>query len=201
MYINFVTLLLAYVILSFTLQAFYVFEALEEPKAPAWASSFFALALLGLIGGFYMVFTWPIPGSYNIIFGEPVILLAVFQLAAAFNIYYNYSLMPVGALSAIAGIIVGFIGYRIIDLELTIVPVLSGLGFLTTGLVGILTPPLLHWRDRKSWRKLYGIVCIIPVLIWLVFLFMAYWGHLNEFQDWQPNHYQETVDIKKSDEH
>ena len=64
---------------------------------------------------------------------------------------------------------------------------MAGLGFILTGLGGVLAAPtLVYLKHNQGWRTLGAIVLLLAALIWAFIGYGAYWGHMASFSDWQP---------------
>lgn len=130
------------------------------------------LALIGLyllLMGLWGQFAWPLPGSYNILFYDPMISFAILLIAFSLSVKFNLRFEYVGFLSLIAGILVtiyGFLGYKI---GLTQSPLALLAMYTFYGLAGIFSYPvsLLIDRpfDRNMWARWHLLVIIFCVLL------------------------------------
>jgi putative membrane protein len=131
----------------------------------------FPLGVLGaviLIMGFYGEMTWPLPGSYNILFFDPYMFMGIMLVMMAIAIGYRQKLQYVGILAFFAGMIAIYYGANAYIDRMTSSPIaMLGL-YITFGLTGIFTFPttliydMLPGRDRvsKGWT-------VILVLFWV----------------------------------
>jgi putative membrane protein len=134
-----------------------------------------------------MIFTWPVPGSFNISFGETTVLFGGLYVAAAIAIAQGWDLLSVAVYAFFSGLTAIVVGARIIDLGQTRQPLVAGLGFILTGLGGVLAAPtLVYLRTNKRWRTLGAAVLLAAALVWAFVGYRAYWGHLETFGEWQP---------------
>lgn len=74
---------------------------------------------------------------------------------------------------------------RIIALRLTQEPILSGAGFIVTGLGGMLLP-WRGFRGNGTRRRLVATALAAGAAIWLYTGVNAYWGHMESFAKWTP---------------
>lgn len=131
----------------------------------------FPLGVIGaviLIMGFYGEMTWPLPGSYNILFFDPYMFMGIILVMMAIAIGYRQKLQYVGILAFFAGIIAIYYGANAYIDKMTSSPIaMLGL-YIAFGLTGIFTFPttliydMLPGRDRvsKGWT-------VILVLFWV----------------------------------
>jgi len=158
----------------------------SHQQEKGWAGAFFAVGAVAFIYGLSMTLTWPLPGSYNIAFGEPSVLFGVLFLAAGFSIGRSQSLLPLSLYAFFAGIMAVVMGMAIINLRMTSTPFLSGLGFILTGTAGILLLPTVRFPKNIGVRILIAVVLAVGILIWAYVGYYACWGHLKNFAQWKP---------------
>ena len=178
---DYVTLMLINMTAGFVLLACYVCWGLGETDQRRWAPGFLLTGFVALAMGLHMTFTWPLPGKlglYNVAFGETSVLLGVIFLAAAVATWKEWPLLTVTIYAMIAGLAAMLIGVRIIDQNLTARPIVSGIGFLLSGLAGVMALPTLYLRHNKRFRVLAVLVLIVTALIWAYTGYHAYWAHL-----------------------
>jgi putative membrane protein len=189
MFIDFLDLMLINLFAGLTLLAFYLYKNPDDPDQKSWVPGFAAVGVIALVTGFFMVFTWPLPSSFNIAFGSPSILFGALFLAAAFSLAKNWDPGGLAIYAFIAGAVAIVIGARIIDLEMTRNPSLTGTGFILTGLGGVALAVSLYFRTLRSRRGLRLIVVAIllaAAAIWAYTAYDALWGHLKSFMSWTP---------------
>ncbi len=131
----------------------------------------FPLSVLGaviLVMGFYGEMTWPLPGSYNILFFDPYMFIGIILVMMALAIGYRQKLQYVGILAFFAGIIAIYYGANAYIDKMTSSPIaMLGL-YIAFGLTGVLTFPttliydMLPGREKvsKGWT-------VILVLFWI----------------------------------
>ncbi|MBW4616188.1 MAG: DUF981 domain-containing protein [Desmonostoc vinosum HA7617-LM4] len=186
MFIDYITLMLINMVAGLFLLAYYVDRGIDSPHQKQWIPGFGITGAIALTTGLHMTFTWPVGGSFNIAFGETSVLFGVLFVATAIALSQGWELLTIAVYAFFAGLAAIVIGVRIIDLQLTKQPLLSGIGFILTGLGGICAAPTLQWKTNRIWRFLGVVVLIIAALIWTSIGYSAYWSHLESFQKWVP---------------
>jgi putative membrane protein len=185
MFIDFLTLMLinmAVALLLFALWMFFFFEKDSKKMVPG----FLVVGALALITGFRMVFMWPLPGAFNIAYGEPTILLGAFFFMAGLAINFGWDLLSIGIYSAVSGAAVILLGFRILDLKMGSSPVEAALAFWGTGITAILALPAIALPKMKWIRWLAALAAILTFAGWIYVGFSAYWGHMDAFSKWLP---------------
>jgi putative membrane protein len=114
---------------------------------------------LMLVGAYMVVmslwgqFTWPLPGSYNILFYDPLLSFGLVLLAFSISIMYKVKLEYSGFFGLLVGVMVIFYGIRGYGLGLTSAPMaLLGLYFLY-GAAGVFSYPVALIADRLPGLK------------------------------------------------
>ncbi len=186
MFINYITLMLINLVAGLFLLAAYVYLGLSDPHQKRWIPGFGMTGAIALTTGLHMIFNWPLPGSFNIVFGEMTVLFGILFLTTCLAIALSWDLITVAVYGFFAGIAAVVVGLRVINLGLTRQPLLSGMGFIITGLGGILAAPTLYLKANRTWRTVGAIVLVVAALIFAVIGYMAYWGHLANYSNWKP---------------
>ena len=186
-FVDYVTLLLVNMTAGYCLLSSYVYWGLDEPLDKKWVPGFAIVGLVAIIFGAHMTATWPLPGPFNSAFGEMSVLLGFIFAAAALAIANGWSLVIVTVYAFYAGAAAVLLGVRIVNLGLTQMPALSGLGFILSGLGGVFAAPTLVWlRRNRPFRTLAAIVLGAAAVIWAIIGYLAYWGHMEGFAGWVP---------------
>ncbi len=187
MFVDYLTLMMSTILAGLGLLAHYLYAGMNGKEDRAYAAGFGVVGVLGLILGLHMVFTWPLPGSYNIVFGEAMVLFGSVFLAAGLALGLGWNLRPVTIYAFFAGLYAVIGGARIISLGLTREPLLSGLGFILAGLIGLLSAPVYRLlRVSLMLRRLAALALLVVVALWGVTFVNALWGHLESFKNWVP---------------
>jgi putative membrane protein len=186
MFINFLAIMLINLTAGLFLLAYYVFRGLDDPNQRQWAPGFAIVGIIGLATGLDMIFTWPLPSSFNISFGEMTVLFGALYLGAALALGLGWNLMSVAVYAFFAGIAAIIVGIRLINLHLTQEPALAGAGFIIAGLTGVLLGPVLYLKENQAARTIFVIIAIIAFLIFAFIGYEAYWGHIADYLKWVP---------------
>jgi putative membrane protein len=185
-FIDYITLMLINMVAGLFILADYVYRGLDSSHQKQWIPGFGIVGAIALTTGLHMNFTWPVPGSFNIAFGETSVLFGILFVAAAIALSVGWDLFTIAVYGFFAGLVAIVIGIRIINLNMTKQPLLSGIGFILTGLGGIFAAPTLYWKTNRTWRLIGVAVLIVAALIWAFTGYLAYWSHLESFQKWVP---------------
>ncbi len=186
MFIDFVPLLLINTAAGFIVLASFFYWGLDGQNSRSWVPAFSMVGVVAVAAGLRMAFTWPLPGSYNVAFGQMSVFFGILFLGAALALVRGWDLTFVALYGLIAGTAALILGVRIVSLRLTREPVLSGIGFMLSGLSGILSLPILRVRRTRIVRSLGCLVLIGTALIWARTGYKAYWEHLAAFSTWTP---------------
>jgi putative membrane protein len=187
MFIDYLTLVMINLVAGTALLAYYIYFGLEAQDQRPYAAGFFVVGLLEIILGLALSFTWPLPGSYNIGYGEATTLFGGVFLGAGIALSQGWDLMPVAIYAFFAGVDAIVVGIRVISLGLTKEPVFSGIGFILAGLGGVMAAPTFRFlKKNKLFRIAGAIVVLVTALIWAVTFYNSLWGHLASFSSWVP---------------
>ncbi len=169
------------------LLAYYLYVKPDRAYRRSWSAGFFAVGLLGFVTALPMILMWPLPGGYNVAFGEPALFLSVVFLAASITLALEWEpLIPAiyGFFGAIYSVVIGF---RLMDLHLTSNPTVAGLAYILTGVGGLFTLPAIYWHKNRALSILTALILAVAALIWLYMGYDAVWGHIADFAKWLPN--------------
>jgi putative membrane protein len=185
MFVDWLTLLLVNMMVALILHSLFMWRYIEkEPKKII--PGFLLVGAIALIAGFRMVFTWPLPGAYNIIYGELSVLLGGFFFMAGLAIHFGWDLLTIGIYALFGGAVAILMGVRIWVSALTSEPFVAGLGFVVTGGTAVLTLPGLAFPKMKWIRWLVALGALGSAVIWILVGFPAYWAHIDAFGKWAP---------------
>jgi len=184
-FIDYITLLLVNMTAGLVILAAFLLRGLGAATEKDWAPGLGIVGLVATLAGLHLALTWPIPQLpqinlrfANAAFGETSVMLGVLFLGAALAVAKGWRLVPVGIYAAVAGAVAIVIGIRIAMLGLTAMPVPTGIGFILSGLAGILTL-LVFLRTGVRALKLGAAAClIVAAAIWAFVAGAAYWSHL-----------------------
>ena len=179
MFIDYVGLMLVNSAAGFFVLAGFLARKEEELVEP-WAPAFALTGLIALTTGFRMTFTWPLPGSYNVAFGELSVLFGGLMLAAAWPLAKGLDLKPLACYGFFAGLVAIVVGVQFLRLGLSQTPLLTGTGFLLAGIAGLGAYPAVKSKARAL--RLAGAVTLtLSGLIWAYLAYSAYWHHIANF--------------------
>jgi putative membrane protein len=185
-FIDFLTLMLVNMAAGYATIAFFLFKGLDSEDKESWAPAFGIVGAIGLIGGFYIVFTWPLPGSFNMLYGEMSILLGALFAAASISLAKGYKLLPLGIYSFFAGLAAIVCGAGIISFKLTPQPMITGLSFILSGFGGIFAGFVLWQQTNRIVRILALLANLGTACIWAFTAYMSYWMHIPFFMKYMP---------------
>lgn len=187
MFIDFLTLVMINLVAGTALLAFYLWRGIDEADQRGYAAAFFGVGLVSLVTGLQISFTWPLPGSYNVGYGDATTLFGVVFLATAIALYFGSSLLPVGLYAFFAAIDALIVGIRIYTLNLTKEPLISAVGFVLAGLSGLGVFPFLMWfRENKTVRWIGILLLAGTTVLWAITFYGSLWGHMESFAKWLP---------------
>jgi putative membrane protein len=187
MFIDFLTLVMINLVAGTTLLAYYLWKGLDAEDQKPYAAAFGVTGLLSLILGLRLSFTWPLPGAYNVGYGDATTLFGVVFLATAISLAKGWDMLPVSIYGFFAGVDAVIVGLRIWSLQLGKEPLAAAVGFVLAGLGGVFSFPFLRWfRDNKLVRWIAILVLLATAAIWAVTFYGSLWSHLASFSNWVP---------------
>ena len=187
MFIDFLTLVMINLVAGTVLLAYYLWRGIDEKDQRPYASAFFVTGLLSLVTGLQISFTWPLPGSYNVGYGDATTLFGLVFLATSISLWQGWNLLPVSIYSLFAAIDALIVGVRIYSLNLTKEPLISAVGFVLAGLAGLGVFPFLMWfRENKIVRWIGILLLLGTALLWGITFYGSLWGHMESFAKWVP---------------
>jgi putative membrane protein len=192
MLVDYLTLMLVSMTAGLFLLAYYVYRGIGAENTKWWVPGFAMTGFIAVTTGLHMSFTWPLTGSYNIAFGEMSVLLGILFLGAALALWKGWEMRTVSIYAFFAGLAAVVVGARVISLGMTKSPVVSGIGFILTGLGGLfawlccLAEPILGLGTNRILRAIGALVLIAAAVIWAFTGYLAYWEHLESFSKWVP---------------
>lgn len=133
---------------------------------------------LGILGAYLLVmgiwgqFTWTLPGSYNILFYDPLVSLGILLVAFAVAVRTGAKLEYVGFLGLLVGIMTIMYGIEGYSIGLTQAPLALLAMYFFYGAAGIFSYPVSMIADRLPGlqkRVWYGWTVIL-VIFWILIL-------------------------------
>lgn len=186
MFTDFVALMLINLAAGLALLAHYLYQMPEAGTRRSWAAGFFAVGLVGFALGFDMVTQWPLPGGYNVAFGEPALFLSTAFLAAAITLTFEWEPLIPALYGAFGGVQAILVGIRLLQLHMTQAPTIAFLGYVSAGVGGLLALPALEWRDRRWIAIAAAVVLGLSAILWAITGYEALWSHILDFSKWLP---------------
>lgn len=187
MFIDFLTLVMINLVAGTVLLAYYLWRGIDEKDQRPYASAFFVTGLLSLVTGLQISFTWPLPGSYNVGYGDATTLFGLVFLATSISLWQGWNLLPVSLYSFFAAIDALIVGVRIYTLNLTKEPLISAIGFVLAGFAGLGVFPFLMWfRENKIVRWIGILLLLGTALLWGITFYGSLWAHMESFAKWVP---------------
>ncbi len=157
-------------------------------KAKQQKSLVLTLAALGgfsAIQGFWMIDTWPLVGSYNILFGEIYTAYSLILLAGALSLLFGGELKGVSYLAAMVGVWGIVDGYGILVHQMTQEPVIAAALYITGALSGFLSVPATH-KPTKLSVTVFALFLVLFALIAIFLGATASYEHLSAFSKYTP---------------
>lgn len=186
MFVDYLTVMLINLVAGLVLLASFVALGLDAADQKKWVPGFAMTGIVALVTGLHMVLNWPLPGSYNIAYGELTVLFGILFLGAALALAQGWDLLSVTIYALFAGLAAATVGVRLISLGLTKQPVVSGLGFILAGLGGVLALPAHLLRTKRLIRVAGVLVLLGAAVIFAITGYPAIWGHMESFSGWAP---------------
>jgi len=186
MFVDFIGVMLITLASGLAFLAHYLYRDPPVGERKSWAAGFFAVGLVLFVLSVVMVTTWPLPGSYNVAFGEPALFLSGVFLAAAVTLTFEWEPLIPAMLGAAGGIMAIVVGFRLMGLHMTQDPTIAGIGYLSAGLGGLLTLPALEWRNIRWIAVVAAVILGISAVVWAVTGYEALWAHIMDFSKWVP---------------
>jgi putative membrane protein len=99
--------------------------------------------------GLWGELSWPLPGSYNILFYDPYLMLGVVLVSFAASVAFRLRTQYVGLLAAMTGALSIYYGINAYDLGLTKEPLAMLALYVALGGTAVLTFPVTIFMDEK----------------------------------------------------
>ena len=187
MFIDFLTLVMVNLVAGSVLLAYYLWKGMDEKDQRPYAAAFFITGLVGLVTGLQLSFTWPLPGSFNVGYGDCAALFGAVYLATGIALSQGWNLMPVSIYSFFAGIDAIIVGFSLYANKLGQEPFVAAVGFILAGLGGVGAFPFLQWfKDNKAVRWIAILVLLVTAAIWGFTFYSALWAHMTAFAKYVP---------------
>ena len=186
MFIDYLTVMLLNLVAGLFLLALFVFKYFEKDQK-IMAPGFLITGFIGTVTGFHMIFTWPLPGSNNIAFGEMELLFGVLFLVAGIAVLKDWDLLTITLYAVFAGVAAIVVGISLMSHNMTKSPLLAGLGYILAGAGAVLTFPVYLLKKNKAVRVIAALVLLAAAGIWAPTTYASYFEHLGAFAKWLPS--------------
>ncbi|HET6658546.1 MAG TPA: DUF981 domain-containing protein [Rubrobacter sp.] len=192
MFVDYLTVMMVAVVAGAVITIVYGLMFLDAPLADQrpWGWAFGIVGLLLGVTGLHLVLTWPLPGAYNIVMGEPALYFGLVLLGTAFAIRAGESLMPLAVLAIFGGLANIFLSIAMLVHGLSRNPPLWALAYAAIGLAAVLAPLVVHKVRALRWVPLVaGGLLAIGALIFALGGYGAYLEHTSAeggFAKWVP---------------
>jgi putative membrane protein len=181
--ISFASLLLLYTIVSMYL----VYRRGKNNYSEYLSSASVPLLLIGIfmvITALWGQFTWPLPGSYNVLFYDPLISLGLLLVGFFVAVRSKVRLEYVGFFGLLVGIMVIIYGFEGFKIGLTSAPIMLLAMYIFYGASGILAYPVSLIADRfpghkkRVWAGWYVFLAAFCIVLLIAGLLSAGTGYL-----------------------
>lgn len=192
MFVDYLTVMMVAVVAGAVLTIAYGLMFIEAPLADQkpWGWAFGIVGLLLGATGLHLVLTWPLPGAYNIVMGEPALYFGLVLLGTGFAVRAGESLMPLAVLAIFGGMANIFLSIAMLVHGLSRNPPLWALAYAAIGLAAVLSPLVLHRVRALRWVPLVaGGLLAVGALIFALGGYGAYLEHTSAdegFGKWVP---------------
>ncbi len=186
-FINFLASMLLAAGASIFFIALYFIRLAKKQDVQSLVVPGFVLGAFDFLSGFMMSTQWPLPGSYNILFGDPMLFLGLVMLAGTYMIYKKMDMKPLSIFGFLLGIYILIEAVAIVTmgLESGWTHLLPALGMYTfSGLAGIFSP-LLYTKNKNAYYFL-AILLVIAAIATLFTGYSAIYEHLSSYTSSPP---------------
>ncbi|MCL5680238.1 MAG: DUF981 family protein [Candidatus Marsarchaeota archaeon] len=163
---------------------YFIMAALQKKNIQNLVVPSLIFGMFDTVSGFIMAFAWPLPGAYNILFGDPMLFLGLILTSAAIMLYKNMDLRILSVPGFLFGIYVLIEGIGIVTikgLESGFDQVIATSLYTFAGLSALFSPlmyanPKTH--DGKYAYYFLAALLILTALVALIIGYSAIYGHL-----------------------
>lgn len=186
LFIDYVPLMLINMAAGLAILAWYIARERDAEAARRFCPGFAMSGTVAILMGVHMCWHWPLPGPYNVAFGEMSVLFGIACAGSALAAGRGWPLTVVGLYAIVAGIAPIIIGEKIISAKLTATPYLAGWAFILTGLAALTAGAALLIPRTAALRVLAAALLTVSAVLWAYVGYGALPQHLDHFKDWQP---------------
>lgn len=182
MFIDYLTMMLVNMAAGLLVLAVFLWGG----KSKVWSAGLAVAGGVAFIGGLHIIFTWPLPGCFNMAFGETSVLLGSILLGAALSAAMGWSLAPVGVYALVPAAAAILLGVRIYGLGLTASPPMTAVGFILTGAGGMVAAISFMLAAHRGVARLAAVMLLVAALLWAFLGLSAYWVHAKSLGAYKP---------------
>ncbi|MGC8676086.1 MAG: DUF981 family protein [Candidatus Micrarchaeia archaeon] len=184
MFVDPLAIMLLGVSASVSLIIYYIFAAVAGKRAmQGIAVPMFVLGAFDFLSGFYMSFFWPLPGAYNMLFGDPMLFLGIIMLAGGFALYNNIDPKPISIIGLLFGIYVIAEAYGMLAFSLEPpADMLPAFSFLLVSGISALISPIVYANPKGNGKLAYYLLAALLVIVVLLAMLIGITsiiGHLK----------------------
>ncbi len=163
------------VAMSATFIAYYIIGSAKGKRNLAnLAGPIFALGLFDFLSGFYMSFFWPLPGAYNMLFGDPMLMLGLIMLSGGFALYENLDVRPISLLGFLLGIYLFVESYGMVAYQLEKgVYLPPALGFFLVSALSGFVSPVVYVTPKNKGKIAYYFLAALVILVAIAAMFIS----------------------------
>jgi putative membrane protein len=197
--IDFLAMDLIVLVISLVLVAWFFVKYIENDQQKV-APGFLATGFVATLSGLDIAFGWPLVGSYNIVFGEPLVFFGVLLFFTGVAVLKGWDLHTLGIFAVFAGVVAIILGIRMwygIEITnkagvkvfrgMTREPALAGISFILTGIGGILTLPAYLLRKNMVLRIIVAVLFLVAAVLFAIMGYGSYWSHPESFAGSKPH--------------
>ena len=186
MSINYSSLLLLNLSAGLVTLAFWIFLDAGRNSERRWVPGLLMSGLLALLLGLHMVFTWPMAGSANLLYGEMSVLFGLLLTGMGFVLLFGMDLLGIAVIGALAGVASLVVSVQVFRLGLSPNPLLHGVAFVWMGVLGLGALPMLRLSGSYAFRIFGAVGLMVGALLWAIAAFQGFWQHPRDYQGWTP---------------
>jgi len=145
----------------------------------------FIIGLFDFMSGFIMSFEWPLPGAYNMLFGDPMLMLGIIMMAGAYMLYKNMNPRILSLFGFFLGIYLavetaGMIAFQLegpISFSLTATNhFVTAFGLYLFASLSALLSPIVFMNAKGNGRYAYYLMFVLLILTAFMAFFIGYGG-------------------------
>lgn len=150
----------------------------EELVIPA-----FVFGAFDFMSGFVVSIFWPLPGAYNMLFGDPILILGMLLMAGSIMIYKKQNMRTISIPGFMLGIYLLIESAAIVSFKLESgIDLLMAMGLYIMSGVSAIFSLVLFIKPEKDKKYLYYIAFILLALTAFIALFIGYGAIYSHLQ-------------------